>query len=236
MTKKEKEAKPRFNEYIDTYKKESSVEGKNKREEMERRTHDGIEQSLTKYLIKKRGKHETEEGTPKTYSLESHDEAHEFVLEMARSILKHKYPKMNKDGLDGLLKDESYLMELLDSIAGERGAAYRLVSHLREHPDDVMNNKMYQEFRDALTSHVANYKHAHAQQYLVNNEEKRGDIETLVNKELGSEGHEKELRKGLKQHNLVQHLGAAYGGNLTKPYVEKAYKSHFKKKPMQKAA
>lgn len=236
MAKKKEEPKSKFDEYLETYKKESSVEGKTKREETERRAHDAIEQSAIKYLIKKRGKHEAEEGTPKTYSLESHDEAHEFVLEMAKSILKHRFPGMDKKGLESLLKDEHFLMQMFDDAVGQRGAAYTLVSHLRDHPDDVLNNRMYTQFRDALADHVANYKHAHAQQYLISNEDKRDDIEKLVNKELDDAGHGKELRKGLKQQNLVQHLGAAYEGNLTKPYVHKLYKTHFKKKPEKKAA
>jgi hypothetical protein len=220
MAKEEK--KDKFGEMIDMYKTESSVDGKKKREEMERRIHDTIEQAAMKYLIKKRGEHETEKGTPKSYSIEGHDEAHEMVVEMAKSVVKHKYP-----GIDVKLLGEQHLMELLDAAVGHQGYAHQFISHLADHGHNVLNDRQYTQIKGAVASHLSDMKLNHAKNYLTHNKDKRGDIEDLVNKELGI--HEKELKKGLKQESVVEHLGAAYEGSLTKEYVEMKYPGHFKK-------
>jgi len=230
----DKKDKSRLDKALDDFKYGHSVKGSKEVRDAEAAISHAIHQGALSYLTKLHGK--TEDGAPKKFDIEGHDQAHEFVLEMAKAVVQHKYKGMNKQGLEHITKNEHLLMEEMDhalDAIGQRGGAHALITHFADKGDNVTSSDKYTNVRDGAAKHIATAKHQHAADYLVNATQHREKIENIVNDELAKQGHkEKTLRKGLAQHHVVQHLGAAYAKGLTPDYVEgkNLYATHFAKK------
>jgi hypothetical protein len=230
----DKKEKSRLDKALDDFKYGHSVKGRKEIRDAEAAISHAIHQGALSYLSKIHGK--TDEGAPKKFDIEGPDQAHEMVLEMAKAVVQHKYKGMDKKGLEHITKNEHLLMEEMDhalEAVGERGGAHGLIGHFADHGDNVTSSDKYTSIRDGTAKHIANAKHQHAANYLVTSTQHREKIENIVNDELAKQGHkEKVLRKGLAQHNVVQHLGAAYAKSLSPDYVEgkDRYANHFAKK------
>jgi hypothetical protein len=229
----EKEKKSKFEEVLDTYQTESSIEGTQRRNDMMQEMNDLIDMSVRQFLIKKNGEGK-KKGLPKSYKIAGHDDAHELVLEIGKSVLEHKFPKLNADAIKELMKDEGFVLGVIDDAVGHKGYGHQLAATFAELNGNVTGSDEYKDIRKRVSGNVANQKYLHAKTYLTHNAEKRGDIEKIVNKALGEHG--KVVRATVNQGQLVEHLGNVYheGGKLNKSYVEDAYAKHFKAAPKEK--
>lgn len=234
MAEKSGEKTSKFEEILETYKTEASLKGAEKREEKQRRLTDVIESNVLKFLIKKNGKSDEEEGTPKSYKLNGSDDAHELVLEIGKSVLKQKFPKLNKEAIAELAKDEHFLMSTIDEAMGRQGYAHQLVKSFADYGGNITSHAEYDKIKKHLAYEVSHKKYIHAKQSLTHNTEKRSDIEKLVNKAL--EAHGKHVKATVTQEELVEHLGNMYheGGKFNESYVQKEYVKHFKNAPKPK--
>lgn len=228
------EQKTRFDKELDVYKTGSTVSGKKKRRDDEQAARHAIHQAAIGYLSKKHGK--TDDGAPKKFDIDSHDDAHDFVLEMAKAYVKQKFKGMNKEGLEHIMKNEHLLMEQFDQVLGGAGASYQQITHFSEQGDNVVNQDEYKQMLDGAASNAAHGRYVHSQRYLANATDKRDKIEGIVNKMLAEQGHAKEVNKAINQGNLVRHLGTGYSKGLTEEYVagKNLYATHFKNKPKKK--
>jgi len=165
------EKKNTLDKMLDMYKSETTVTGRDKRELRQQQIHDTIDNAARKFLIRKRGADESDNTVPKTYDIESHDEAHEMVLEIAKSVIKHKFPKINVKDLD-----EHHLFELFDSATGRQGYAHTLIAELADTGKNVLNSDDYKQAKNAVAHHLSHQRFYHARNYLSTNKEARGKI------------------------------------------------------------
>ncbi|MBW2963885.1 hypothetical protein KY363_00355 [Candidatus Woesearchaeota archaeon] len=227
--------KSRFDKELDVYKAGSTIDGKKKRRDDEQAARHAMHTAAISYLGKKHGK--TEDGAPKKFDIDSHDDAHDFVLEMAKAYVKQKFKGMDKKGLDHILKNEHLLIDEFDHALGPAGTSYhQMVLHFAEQGDNVVNHDEYKQMLESTASTAAHGRYVHAQKYLANATDKRDKIEGIVNKMLAEQGHAKEVSKAINQGNLVRHLGTGYSKGLSDDYVagKNLYATHFKNKPKKK--
>jgi hypothetical protein len=144
-------------------------------------------------------------------------------MEMAKIVYKAQHPGVKDIDKVSIAR----LKEALNEALRQQGlSADTLIDHLYDSGTNVID--ALEDIHKNVAKYCADHEHEHAKDYLSKNVEARGKIEGIVNGALKEHGQA--LRAGLKQQNIVTHLGAVYEkeGTLDKGYVKKK-KTHFKK-------
>jgi len=217
---KENKKESHFDRYHRIFKEEHSLKRQEEREDDEQHISSSIDDVTVSALKDMRGEHARWKGKPKSYSVNTHEEAHDLVVRIGRQYMKHA-------GIPDV-KDDHMVLKHIDMALGQPGASQQMIAQFRDYSGNLMKHQAYEQLKKSLADDAANGKLNAARDYIASDTDNRSKLEDALNKAAAEQGVQ--IVKNLNGHKLASHLGNAYAGEgkLTAAYVKKHYRKDFK--------